>query len=140
MKDAKQLAAYVLIVAVVAVAFLQTGRWLIASDPNYKAEPRVATIPPRIADSIERKKDLVPVSATPVSAPATATVAAAPMREAAVSLAQPPRQVIHELSLPKPAAPKRKPKARTIEARVAPSWTEPARSQAVTTARSDVPY
>ena len=138
MKDAKQLAAYVLIVAVVAVTFLQAGRWLIASDPNYKAEPRVATIPPRIADSIERKKDLVPVSATLVSASATAV--AAPMQEAAVSLAQPPRQVIRELSLPKLGAPKRKPKARTIEARVAPSWTEPARSQVVTTARSDVPY
>ena len=135
MKDAKQLAAYVLIVAVVAVVFLQAGRWLITSDPNYKPEPRVATIPPRIADSIERKKDLV-LPPTPVSAPA----AAVPMREAAVSLAQPPRHIIRELSLPKPAAPKRRPKARTIEAHVAPSWTESAPSRTVTTARSDVPF
>jgi hypothetical protein len=58
--------------------------WLTRADGAVSAPVHVARIPPRIADSIERKKAFVPPQA--VQAP---SVLAKPMRESNVSLSQP---------------------------------------------------
>jgi len=104
--------------------------WLIRTDGAESATVRVASIPPRIADSIERKKVVVPPQA-----PQVTSVTAASMRESNVSLGQPvaAKWFIRELAPPR--ARKRDVRSRS---RV-PADTTAATSfySAPTTARSD---
>ena len=103
--------------------------WLIRTHPTESAPARVAAIPPRIADSIERRKMAVPAPEPP-AAPAPAK----PMQEANVALKQPPaRWVIRELT----PSPTKARKARSLKQ--PPSAQASAPTYAVPTGRDENP-
>jgi hypothetical protein len=69
--------------------------WLVRTDATESAPARVTATPPRIADSIERKKPVPP------QVPETAQARSRPMQQANVALSQPtPKWVIRELRPP----------------------------------------
>jgi hypothetical protein len=129
------LAAYLLVSAGALAGLLSGVFWLVQSEPTMAREQRPAPIPPRIAESIERK--LVPPPPV-VKEPEPIKQA---MQEAEVALTQPPRKVqIRDLA-PQPV--KRKPRRdeRALASREAPApQGAPASVRAVSTARSDSPY
>jgi hypothetical protein len=130
------LLSYVVSTAALAGAMIGGVFWLVQSDPTLKREARVAPIPQRIAESIERKK--VPIAA------AEPVPVKAPMLEANVALTtQPaPKIEIRELSLP--PAKRRKAKVPSEERAVTASdKTRPESrpsTQAVLATRNDSPY
>jgi hypothetical protein len=93
------LLCYLAATSVLASALLGSLFWLIRTDPTESAPARVVPVPPRIADSIERRKMVLPPPETPAP-PASAR----PMQEANVALKQPPaaRWVIRELTSARP--------------------------------------
>ena len=100
------------------------------------APQRVAPIPPRIADSIERKK---PIPQPPAAPPAVAKqIEVGPtMHESNVALSRTPMKfVVREL----PAPPKRRKKQSTSRASAAAFEQGASTASRVTTARSDNPY
>lgn len=141
-----RLASYALVVGGLSLGLVHGVMWLVQPDASLRAQPRVAPVPPRIAESIERKQAFTPVVqpaalVTPAAAaPAAAAVEPAPAMkrvDAALTDQPVPRLKIHERSAPH----KRKPKP--IEMRSAyAAAREPAAAPApvITTARSDVPY
>jgi len=112
------LVCYLAVTSALAGGLLGGVLWLIRAEAG-SAPVRVAAIPPRIAESIERKKSMQPPE-TPQAAPAPPK----PMHQASVALGQPAKWVIRELT---PSAKKRKAPA------TAPSY-------AATAARNDNPY
>lgn len=129
------LAAYLLVSAGVLGGLLSGVFWLVQSEPTMAREQRPAPIPPRIAESIERKR----VPPPPVVKEPEPIKQA--MQEAEVALTQPPRKVqIRDLA---PPPVKRKPRRdeRALASREAPAPQEASASvRAVSTARSDSPY
>jgi hypothetical protein len=129
------LAAYLLVSAGLLGGLLSGVFWLVQSDPTIAREQRSVPIPPRIAESIERK--LVPPPPV-VKEPEPIKQA---MQEAEVALPQTPRKVqIRDLA-PQPV--KRKPRRdeRAVALREAPAPQEAsAIVRPVSTARSDSPY
>jgi hypothetical protein len=129
--------SYVAIVVGLSLTLASGVRWLVSPDPAAARVTYTPPIPPRIADSIERKKELPP---PPPPVVATAPAMAQPaMQNANVALHPPPRprEVIRELRVRPPGAkPRVKPDER-LQAQAPP--VVPAR-EVVTTARSDVPY
>jgi hypothetical protein len=124
------LLCYLAATSVLASVLLGSLFWLIRTDPTESAPARAAPIPPRIADSIERRKMALPPPETPAP-PAPAR----PMQAANVALKQPPaaRWVIRELT---PARPKgRRAKQPTVRAPAQAS----APGYAVPTGRDDNP-
>jgi|GEM_PF-6406248 len=111
--------------------------WLIKADPTVAQEQRTAPIPPRIAESIERKSAQFAQPAVVEPAPVKPV-----MQEAPVALTQTPRRVqIRDLAPPR--AVERKPRAH--ERKIAASARGPSQEvssvrAAVTTARTDSPY
>jgi hypothetical protein len=103
-------------------------------DPQGVAAPRrVAPIPPRIADSIERRK---PIAQPPAAPPAvTRQVAVGPiMHDANVALPRTvPMKSVHREQPPKKRKKRFAPQAPASEQNASPAST-------VTTARSDNPY
>lgn len=133
MKLARTLLAYTLVIGVLCAGLINGVLWLVRPGPAISHEARAAPIPPRIAESIERKKPILIKESEPEPAkPATTALPA--MTEANVSLAPAPVRSfnIRELA---PAKPKRKPR----ENGVAESPAAPAPA-AISTARSDFPY
>jgi hypothetical protein len=129
------LAAYLLVSAGALGGLLSGVFWLIQSEPTMAREQRAAPIPPRIAESIERK--LVPPPPI-VKEPEPIKQA---MQEAEAALPQAPRRVEVRDLAPQPV--KRKPRRdeRALASQEAPAPQEaPARVRAVSTARSDSPY
>jgi hypothetical protein len=116
--------------------------WLLQADPTAAREQRAAPIPPRIAESIERKS--APIAQVAVMEPAPVKPI---MQEAPVALTQPPRRVqIRELASPSlPSSVKRKPRRgeQNIAAQPASPSQEASSANvraAVSTARTDNPY
>ena len=130
------LVSYTVAVGVLVGGSVSGVLWLGRPDPTVKPATRVAPIPPRIAESIERKR--VPEPAPPLApAPAAATepVLVKPvMLEADAALTHTPRKV-KVRDLPPPV--KRKP-PRQVQAAALQAVASPVR--AVTTGRSDFPY
>lgn len=126
------------VVATLLMGVLSGGVfWLIRPDPSLMREAKAAPIPPRIAESIERKRMPEPV-ATPTSVRAPIQE---PMHEANVALRQPATKItIRELG-PRPTD-KRKRKARV--GRTVTSFGDifdsRATSPSIPMGRSDFPY
>jgi hypothetical protein len=87
---------YLAVVSLLAGGVLGGVVWLIRTDGAESATVRAAPLPPRIADSIERKKALVPPQPPPVAA-----LPYRPLQEANAALSQPPRSFIRELAPPR---------------------------------------
>ena len=129
MKTVVSLVSYTVAVGLLLGCLVSGGFWLVQPDPSLKQEPRVAPIPPRIAESIDRKRMPVPEPAIEPALVKPAMIAA----DAALTH-QPPKIKIRELSRPPT---KRKP-PRAHRAVVAEAAAVPAR--VVSTGRSDFPY
>jgi hypothetical protein len=129
------LAAYLLVSAGALGGLLSGVFWLVQSEPTMAREQRQAPIPPRIAESIERKR-VPPLAVVKEPEPIKQV-----MLEAQVALPQTPSKVqIRDLA-PQPV--KRKPRRdeRPLASREAPALQEASASvRAVSTARSDSPY
>jgi hypothetical protein len=125
------LLSYTAAIGVLCAALIGGTLWLVQPGAAVSGEPRAAPIPPRIAESIERKKPLpVKESEPEPMKPA--------MTEANVSLAPAPVQQfkIRELSPPPKQA--RKPRReRSLPTQEAASAAPAA---VVSTARTDVPF
>jgi len=133
MKIVTGLFGYAVGVAGLVGALIYGMSWLVQPDASAAASaPRVAPVPPRIAESIERRKE-------PPPPPPPAVAPKEPMTVSNASLAPPPNQTIRELSAPKP--PIRAPGPRSMQARTAapPQSAQPA-VPAATTARTDAPF
>jgi len=121
------LLCYLAATSALAGGLLGGGFWLIGTETTGSAPARVAPIPQRIADSIERKKAVVPPQEPAASPPATR-----PMQEANAALRPPAKWTIRELTPP----PAKKRNAR-VKNQPDGAFTP---SYAVTTARNDNPY
>ena len=132
MRLARTLLCYIAAVGILCAALVGGAMRLIAPGAAIPQETRVAPIPPRLAESIERKRPV------PVQEPDYRPEPAKPaMTEAAVSLTPAPVRSFKIRELTPPAKQQRKPRAEQGVAQAAP----PAAPAAiVTTARSDVPY
>ena len=111
--------------------------WLIQPG-EATAEKRVAPIPPRIAESIERKSAPMmpePVAVMPVSEAKPA------MQEAPVALPHHYRIIEREVALPNAVhRPATQPRKKTQASASPAAEPAPAATRAVSTARSDFPY
>jgi hypothetical protein len=126
-----RLLIYTAVVGVLAAGMVGGALWLIQPDATMMRQARAAPVPPRIADSIERRKPL-PV---PVAAPAPEP-AKPPMQMAPVSLTHQPTLKTRDLSPP----PARKRDKRRENKPVVAEARPVSVPQAVTTARTDFPY
>ena len=129
MNLATTISSYVLATAVLAGGLTCGVSWLISSDGAPVAQAKPAQLPPRIAESIERRKAMIPPI---VSLPPARPV----MQEANVALRpeQGIKQVVREVARV-PLGMKQRPRPKT------PPATEINRPAAlVTTARTDTPY
>ena len=133
MKLAKTLLSYTLAIGVLCAGLIGGVMWLIQSGAAIPHEARAATIPPRIAESIERRKP-IPVQQ---SEPAPARPA---MTEANVSLAPAPVHPIKIRELNPPPKQHRKPRGETAVANAAPAAAIRTAAPVVSTARTDVPF
>jgi hypothetical protein len=124
------LVGYLAVTSMLAGGLLGGILWLIRTDGAESAPVRVAALPPRIADSIERKKDVVPPQAPPV-----ASLPVKPMQEANVALSQPvaAKWFIRELTPPPPKKRKRQATKQPSDRRP----TNPTVSSYATPVRSD---
>src|ERR1043165_559308 len=121
-------------VCLLAAGLISGTLWLVKPDPAVKLETRAAPIPPRIAESIERKKPL------PVPVPSAAPEPVKPvMHEASASLTNQPAVKIRELSPPPQKKAKRRGEQRQKSLVAEASPVAPA-TPAISTARTDFPY
>jgi len=134
MKLAGTLLSYALAVGVLCAGLIGGVLWLIQPGSAISHEARAATIPPRIAESIERRKPIPvqasePAPAKPVMTEANASLTPAPVHQFKIrELNPPPKQ-------------HRKPRGETaVAAASAPAAAIRTAAPAVSTARSDVPY
>ena len=130
---ARTLLVYIFGIGILGAALIGGATWLIAPGPAVSHEARVAPIPPRLAESIERKKPL-PVPEPEPAKPAIKETSA--MTEAAVSLTPAPVRSFKIRELNPPPKKKRKPRGDSGVAQAA----APAAAPVVSTARSDFPY
>ena len=135
MKLAGTLLSYAFAIGVLCAGLIGGVMWLIQPGAATSHEARVATIPPRIADSIERRKP-IPVQA---NEPAPAKPV---MTEANVSLTPAPERPFKIRELNPPPKQHRKPRGETAVAAADAARGAAIRTAApvVSTARSDVPY
>jgi hypothetical protein len=128
------LLAYAVTVCLLAAGLIGGTLWLVKPDPAVRVETRAAPIPPRIAESIERKKPLpVPV------AMATPEPLKPVMHEASASLTNQPAFKIRELS-PPPQWQAKKRREQKQKSEVAEASPVAPATPAVSTARTDFPY
>ena len=134
MKLAGTLLSYALAVGVLCAGLIGGVLWLIHPGAATSREARAATIPPRIAESIERRKPIPvqasePAPAKPVMTEANASLTPAPVHQFKIrELNPPPKQ-------------HRKPRGETaVAAAAAPAAAIRTAASVVSTARSDVPY
>lgn len=141
MKIVATLLAYLAASAALLGGLVSGVVWLISPGPTLKQDARVAPIPPRIAESIERK--MVPAAAPePVKAVVNEPVQPA-MKEADVALTPPPRRFqVRELNSQTPV--KRKPprdeRGIASQESSSPQEASSASVRAVSTGRTDFPY
>jgi len=133
MKLAGTLLSYALAVGVLCAGLIGGVLWLIHPGAATSREARAATIPPRIAESIERRKPIPvqasePAPAKPVMTEANASLTPAPVHQFKIrELNPPPKQ-------------HRKPRGESAVAHAAPAAAIRAAAPAVSTARTDVPF
>jgi hypothetical protein len=137
MRTLKVLVFYAVVVGALSYGLVGGILWLVKPDQSLRQEARIAPIPPRIAESIERKREVV----APVQ-PVVAQSAPAPvMQQTNVALTEQPapRTKMPELSVPQRHKTKPADNQRALTHSEPPA---PAASAApvITTARSDVPY
>jgi hypothetical protein len=129
---------YAIMIAGLSIALLAPLFWLLMPDPTPRPEPRVAPLPPRIAESIERKR-APPVVQPERVAPVTEQPAALPeMNEVPAVLPVEPVEPVAKkraLSAPHRGARKARPPAERNAREFKRSPTQP-----VATARTDFPY
>lgn len=123
--------AYTAVVCLLAGGVIWSTLWLVEPDPTVKLERQAPPIPPRIAESIERKKPL-PVPAVTATPEPVKPV----MQEASASLTSQPIAKIRELSPP----PQRKVKKRREQKSIVADAPAVTPTQSVLTARTDFPY
>jgi hypothetical protein len=124
------LLSYTAAIGVLCAGLIGGTLWLVQPGVAVSGEPRVAPIPPRIAESIDRKKPL-PVKEEPEPVKPA-------MKEANVSLTPTPIQQFRIRELSPPPMQTRKPRR---ERAVPTQEAAPAAPAAVvTTARTDVPF
>lgn len=124
MKILLTLLGYVAGTAALAGSLMSGVFWLVQPDPSLMREAKAAPVPPRIAESIERKKAPEPV-VEPVSVKA-------PLVEASVALTTPPAPKI------KTNKQNRKPRDEARTLRV--SAEKPPPPEVRTLSRNDSPY
>jgi hypothetical protein len=129
MRFLARLLIYTAIVGALAGGMVGGTFWLVQPGATMTREARAAPIPPRIADSIERKK--------PMAVPAPAPEPAKPvMQMAPVSLTHQPAFKIRDLSPPSAQKRNKRRERKPVVAESSPVSLP----QAVTTARTDSPY
>ena len=124
--------SYALAIGILFASLIGGVMWLVAPGPAVSSEARIAPIPPRLAESIARKKPVPPQE--PEHRPEQVKPV---MKEAAVSLTPAPVRAHKIRELTPPVKQKRKPRGEQGVAQAAPPA---AAAPVVTTARSDVPY
>lgn len=134
MKLVGTLLAYALTIGTLFAGLIGGVTWLVQPGPAISRQAHSAPIPPRIADSIERKKPIAVKEAAPE--PAKPAIAPA-MTEANVSLAPAPSFKIRERA---PAPHRRKPQRERGVAQAGAPEPIPAARSPLPTARSDFPY
>jgi len=134
MRLAGTLLSYAFAIGVLCAGLIGGVMWLVQPGAATSHEVRAAPIPPRIADSIERRKPIPvqesePAPAKPVMTDANVSLTPAPVRPFKIrELNPPPKQ-------------HRKPRGETaVAAASAPAAAIRTAAPAVSTARSDVPY
>jgi hypothetical protein len=133
MKLAGILLSYAIAIGVLFSTLVGGVMWLVQPGPAISQEARAVPIPPRIVDSIERKKPI------PVEERRPEPVKPA-MQEANVSLAPAP---VHSTKIREPSAPvtqARKRRSEQVVAREAPAVSASSPARTVSTARSDFPH
>jgi hypothetical protein len=128
---------YVAVVGSRSLAPVYGAIWLARPAPSLKAEARAAPIPPRIAESIERKKDAHP-RAEPVEVKPPP-----PMTEANVALVRslpPAPRPVHHVASPHRAKTKQVPNPNVALRPIATDADAASPRPLVTTARTDSPY
>lgn len=130
MRLARTLLSYIFVVGILCAALIGGAMWVITPGAAVSQEARVAPIPPRLAESIERRKPLPVREADPEPAKPA-------MKEAVVSLTPAPARSYKIRELTPPMRQKHKPRG---EQGVAQAAAPAAAAPTVTTARSDVPY
>src|SRR5689334_4483209 len=133
MKLAKTLLSYTLAIGVLCAGLIGGVMWLIQPGSAIPHEARAATIPPRIAESIERRKPM------PVRASEPAPVKPI-MTEANASLTPAPVHQFKIRELHPPAKQHRKQRGETAVANAAPAAAVRPAAPVVSTARTDVPF
>jgi hypothetical protein len=145
MRSLGKLLCYIAVAGGLSGVMVYSALWLVRPDPSLRAEVHVAAIPPRIAESIARKRD---ERATEAAADAQAQ-----MQPATPSIAAPaPLPVMTEANVSLSAAPEPAPLRKLARIKAKPELTPmPIESVAqeeaprpvarrISTARSDFPY
>jgi len=129
MRFLARLLTYTAVICMLAGGMVGGTFWLVQPGATMTREARAAPIPPRIADSIERKK--------PMAVPAPAPEPAKPvMQMAPVSLTHQPAFKIRDLSPPSAQKRNKRRERKPVVAESSPVSLP----QVVTTARTDSPY
>jgi hypothetical protein len=138
MKLPGKLLSYALAVGVPFSALVGGVMWLVQPGPAISQEARPAPLPPRIADSIERKKP-IPVEEPRIEERRPEPVKPA-MQEANVSLAPAPVYSPRTRVLSPPVMRPRQRRTEQAVAREAPAVSVSSRATTVSNGRSDSPY
>jgi hypothetical protein len=133
--------AYTIVAVAMAYGFFAAATWLVAPDTSAPLAARAAPpIPPRIAESIERRMARVELPPDPPAAPISTKPA---MQEANVSLlARPPLEinVRNTMAAPAPNRPRKHPRAQQANTPTASAVEVAPVKLPILTARSDNPY
>jgi hypothetical protein len=135
MKPLANLLTYTVIVGGLTAGLASGVTWLIRSEPSSRAEARVAPIPAKIVESMERKKH-VPLEIQVETTAAQPDPAKPKLQEAPVSLSLPaaPRSKVRKAGTPPKHKQGRAQKPPPVDAPL------PAPPSPIATARSDFPY
>jgi hypothetical protein len=135
MRTLAAIIGYLAITCLIILGASESARWLVAPDLAVatSAQPVARQIPPRIADSLERKKVLVR-EAAPAPAPAEIEPV---MREAPVSLPTTQQIRINEVRAPKSRRHQPKPRVKPL---VRPDDSRRTIATPIGGGRSDNPY
>ena len=140
----RMLFGYAIATAGLLIALFGPLFWLLTPDPTLSLEPRTAPLPPRIAESIERKRAppviqperVAPATEEPAAPPEmNEAPAALPVKQPSVALPVGPVAKKRALSAPHPAPRKPRPPAQRNAREFPRSPAGP-----VTTARTDFPF
>jgi hypothetical protein len=134
--------AYAIVATAMACGFVAAATWLVAPDASAPLVARAAPpIPPRIAESIERRMAWVPEQ--PRDPPPTPVSTKPALQEASVSLvARPPVEVSvrNTMAAPAPIGLRQKPRSQQANTATASALEASRVTMPIAAARSDIPY